>query len=189
MLVLQRPVATPSPRARYALAMTDRTTFADLDARKLELLVTCERCGHRVVVDGARPELRNQPIASQRFRCHAFVDGLKCGGLGLPMLGPRSDWTSQAPPAPPPLRCPPPATPASSAGMAQSIDPRSEFGKRWMRSISEASPKCRRISGRADSFLLLVLPYQLGGGDEWARRETMPTWWTRNELQRQRSAE
>jgi hypothetical protein len=87
-----------------------------------------------VVINGVRPELRNQPIANQRFRCHAFVDGAQCGGLGLSMLRPRSDWTP--PPPPPPIPYPPPAVSAPGAGMTQSIDPRSEFAKAWMRTIS-----------------------------------------------------
>src|SRR5215468_3296396 len=75
--------------------MTDKTTFAELEGHKLELIVMCQECRRRVVLDDAQPALRNQPIFNQWFRCHPFVEGRRCRGLGLPMLPPRPYFKRQ----------------------------------------------------------------------------------------------
>ena len=62
----------PSPR-----------TFSDLAAAGLEIEVTCQRCGHRAVIDDTDPALRGRPIAGRRFRSR------QCGAVGLPSLGTR----------------------------------------------------------------------------------------------------
>jgi DNA-directed RNA polymerase subunit RPC12/RpoP len=45
--------------------------------------VTCQRCGHEVVVDDTDMRLRNQRIAGRRYRC------ARCGAIGLPSLATR----------------------------------------------------------------------------------------------------
>jgi hypothetical protein len=50
MPVLLGEEATHRLPDRYRLGMTDRTTFAELDGRKLELVVACQKCGRRVVL-------------------------------------------------------------------------------------------------------------------------------------------
>jgi DNA-directed RNA polymerase subunit RPC12/RpoP len=62
---------------------TPPRTVADLEAAGLEMAVTCQRCGHKAVVDDTAPRLRHQRIAGRRYRC------ARCGAIGLPSLGTR----------------------------------------------------------------------------------------------------
>jgi hypothetical protein len=55
-----RPRGCESSTGSLACRMTDRTAFANLNARKLEAMFTWQKCGRRVVAEGFRPELRNQ---------------------------------------------------------------------------------------------------------------------------------
>ena len=64
-------------------------TFAELDRRGLEIEVTCQKCGHRAVVDGSAPKLRDLPVAGRRFRCTRPG----CRGIGLPTIGKQRLWT------------------------------------------------------------------------------------------------
>lgn len=71
-----------------ALATT-YTAFGDLACDELAIEVTCPNCGHRRVVDGNAPRLRNRRIAGARFRCEA------CGSVGLPSIGKQRRWTGR----------------------------------------------------------------------------------------------
>jgi hypothetical protein len=100
---------------------SQRTTFAELPGRKLELLVVCQKCGHQSVITGTEPKLQARPIAGQRFRCSVEANGVRCGGIGLPTMRTRADWT---PPPRPPLPPIPPKLAPRKPGtrMTQSID-------------------------------------------------------------------
>ena len=67
------------------------TTFAELDRQGLEIEVTCQKCGHRAVVDAKASSVRDLPIAGRRFRC--AQPG--CGGIGLPTIGKQRAWVRQ----------------------------------------------------------------------------------------------
>jgi DNA-directed RNA polymerase subunit RPC12/RpoP len=60
-------------RARWVKA-------ADLEPAGLEMAVTCQRCGHKAVLDDTDVRLRNQRLAGRRYRC------ARCGAIGLPFL-------------------------------------------------------------------------------------------------------
>ena len=66
-------------------------TFAELERRGLEIEVTCQKCGHRSVVNGSAPKLRDLPVAGRRFRCTRPG----CGGIGLPTIGKQRLWTQR----------------------------------------------------------------------------------------------
>jgi hypothetical protein len=70
---------------------TAPTTFGDLDRQGLEIEVTCQKCGHRAVVDSSSQSLRSRPIAGRRFRC--AQPG--CGGVGLPTIGRQRAWVGK----------------------------------------------------------------------------------------------
>jgi hypothetical protein len=64
------------------------TTFGELQRQGLEIEVTCQKCGHRAVVDPGSSALRDRPIAGRRFRCSQPG----CGGVGLPTIGKQRAW-------------------------------------------------------------------------------------------------
>jgi hypothetical protein len=70
------------------MSTTPTRTFADLERAGLAMEVTCQKCGHRAVIDGSTPALRDKSIAGRRFRCNQPG----CGGVGLPEIGPRRRW-------------------------------------------------------------------------------------------------
>jgi hypothetical protein len=67
------------------------TTFAELERQGFEVEVTCQKCGHRSVVDAKSSSLRDLPIAGRRFRCSQPG----CGGIGLPTIGKQRAWVRQ----------------------------------------------------------------------------------------------
>jgi len=79
------------------------TTFSELDRQGMAIEVTCQKCGHRAVVDSQSPRLRHLPIAGRRFRC--TVQG--CGGIGLPSIGKQRAWVRQLAEHAQSLRAPP----------------------------------------------------------------------------------
>lgn len=58
-------------------------TFGDLGRQRLEVVVVCQKCGHRAVVDPERAGLAERRVAGARFRCSQPG----CGGIGLPTIG------------------------------------------------------------------------------------------------------
>ena len=65
-------------------------TFGDLARDHLEVEVTCQKCGHRSVVDPSSDRLRDLPIAGRRYRCSQP----RCGGIGLPSIG-KKPWVKR----------------------------------------------------------------------------------------------
>lgn len=65
---------------------TPRMTFGELARSQLEIEVTCPNCGHRRLIDGNAPLLRDRKVAGARFRCE------QCGSVGLPSLGKQRRW-------------------------------------------------------------------------------------------------
>ncbi|HTE37298.1 MAG TPA: hypothetical protein VK630_12215 [Reyranella sp.] len=68
---------------------TPRMTFGELAREQLEIEVTCPNCGHRRLIDGSAPALRDRKVAGARFRCE------QCGSVGLPSLGKQRLWTAK----------------------------------------------------------------------------------------------
>ena len=66
---------------------TPLTTFGDLARDQLVVEVACPNCGHRRVIDGNSPRIRNRRVAGARFRCE------QCGSVGLPSIGKQRRWT------------------------------------------------------------------------------------------------
>src|SRR5215470_3374467 len=76
-------------------------TFRELEQLGLEIEVTCQKCGHRSVIDPREPSLADRRIAGRRYRCRNRDEaGRPCGGIGLPSIGPRigkqRTWTERA---------------------------------------------------------------------------------------------
>jgi len=65
---------------------TPRMTFGELAGEQLEIEVICPNCGHRRLIDGNAPALRDRKVAGARFRC------AQCGSVGLPELGRQRLW-------------------------------------------------------------------------------------------------
>ncbi|WP_428674990.1 hypothetical protein [Reyranella sp.] len=68
---------------------TPRMTFGELAREQLEIEVTCPNCGHRRLIDGNTPALRDRKVAGARFRCK------RCGSVGLPSLGKQRLWAAR----------------------------------------------------------------------------------------------
>ena len=68
---------------------TPRMTFGELARDQLEIEVACPNCGHRRLIDGSAPVLRDRKVAGARFRCE------QCGSVGLPSLGKQRLWTAK----------------------------------------------------------------------------------------------
>jgi hypothetical protein len=91
------PAKTPAPAAAFRqvasyilrMPVEPPTTFADLERQHLEVEVTCQKCGHRAVVDGGAKAIAGRRIAGARFRCSQPG----CGGIGLPSIGKQRRWT------------------------------------------------------------------------------------------------
>jgi hypothetical protein len=58
------------------------TTFGELERKGLEIVVTCQKCGHETVIDPDALGIRDRKIAGRRFRCSQP----SCGGIGLPTI-------------------------------------------------------------------------------------------------------
>ena len=81
-----------SLRRYYLMAMGDvssTTLFSDLPALGVEVLVTCQKCGHERTVDGSDPRLKGRRVTGARYRCD--VPG--CRGIGLPTLRRPLSWS------------------------------------------------------------------------------------------------
>ena len=71
-------------------------TFADLEQRGLALRVTCQKCGHQLVIDSGALTMRDRPLAGARFRCRQILlDGQPCRGIGLPTIGAARLWSKR----------------------------------------------------------------------------------------------
>jgi DNA-directed RNA polymerase subunit RPC12/RpoP len=68
---------------------TPRMTFGVLAREQLEIEVACPNCGHRRLIDGSAPALRDRKVAGARFRC------AQCGSVGLPSLGRQRLWPAK----------------------------------------------------------------------------------------------
>ena len=115
---------------------SQRTTFADLPGRKLEMIVVCQKCGHESVITGTEPKLQARPIAGQRFRCNVETNGVRCGGIGLPTMRTKPEWSPPpSPPIPRPLKVPPRAP---GSGMTEPVaTPRERPIKNWTKDQAE----------------------------------------------------
>src|SRR5919109_3370225 len=86
--ILRLRPSRPGPRDPYIKVMplpAPPTTFAELERQGLELVVTCQKCGHEAAIDASALGIRDRKIAGRRFRCSQPG----CGGIGLPTISRR----------------------------------------------------------------------------------------------------